>query len=104
MLAEGDILPPWPIDITTKQGQRMIKEISADCHRELWEAEATLKNKLHRVTDERAFDREHFIEELGDTLAYFMEICILSGISPYELYEEYKRKNAEVKQKYVDGY
>ena len=27
LLEEMDRLPPWPIDLTTKQGQRMIKEI-----------------------------------------------------------------------------
>jgi len=104
ILEERDVLPPWPIDLTTKQGQRMIKEIVSDCHNELWEATYTLKNKIHKVTDDREFDRSHYVEELGDTLAYFMEICILSGISPQEMYNEFCRKNRVVKERFESGY
>ena len=45
-----------------------------------------------------------FREELGDALAYFIEICIFAGISPVELYEEYCRKNAIVQKRVKDGY
>lgn len=99
LLEERDVLPPWPIDLTSKSGQRMIKEIAGDCHGELWEATYTLKNKLHTMKDVRDFDRAHYVEELGDVLAYFMEICILSGIGPREMFEEYVRKNEIVKEK-----
>jgi len=104
ILEERDVLPPWPIDLTTKQGQRMIKEIISDCHNELWEATYTLKNKLHKVQDDRTFDRAHYVEELGDALAYFMEVCILSGISSKDMYDEFCRKNKIVKEKFNSGY
>jgi len=104
LLEENDKLSPWPVDLTTKQGQRMVKEIAGECHGELWEATYTLKNKMHRLTDDRTFDRKHYVEELGDTLAYLMEICIMSGISPEEMYEEYCRKNEIVKEKTRNGY
>jgi len=97
-------LPPWPIELTTKQGQRMIKEIAHELHGELFEATYTLKNKMHRLTDDRNFDREHYREELGDVLAYFVEICIMSGIDASELYHEYCRKNAIVKERLRNGY
>ena len=103
ILEEKDVLPPWPVDLTTKQGQRMIKEIAGDCHGELWEATYTLKNKLHKFQDDRSFDREHYLEELGDTLAYFIELCILSGISHDELYREFCRKNKEVRENFING-
>lgn len=104
LLEERDILPPWPVDLTTKQGQRMIKEIAHDMHNELWEATYTLKNKLHKLSDDREFDREHYKEELGDTFAFFMEICILSGIGAEEMIEEYYRKNNIVKERFENGY
>lgn len=104
LLELNDKLPIWPINLTTKQGQRMIKEIMHEMHGELFEATYTLKNKMHRLTDDREFDRDHYIEELGDAFAYFMEVCIMSGITPYELYAEYCRKNKIVKERFENGY
>ncbi len=103
-LEAHDRLPPWPVDLTTKQGQRMLREIFHCLHEELWEASATMRNKVHRLTDDRSFDREHFIEELGDSLAYFMEVCIMSGVSPDEIYDEYRRKNLKVRERLEEGY
>lgn len=104
LLEEADKIPPWPIDLTTKQGQRMIKEIIHCLHGELFEATYLLKNKLHRLTDDKTFDRAAYLEELGDAFAYFMEVCIMSGIDEDELFEEYCRKNEIVKKRYFDGY
>ena len=104
ILEAHDKLPMWPIDLTTKQGQRMIKEVMHELHGELFEATYTLKNRMHRVTDDREFDREHYVEELGDAVAYFMEVCIMSGISSEELYKEYCRKNKIVKERFENGY
>lgn len=104
LLEEDDRLPPWPIDLTTKQGQRMIKEIAGELHGEIWEATYTLKNKMHRVTDDRSFDRDHYKEEIGDALAYLIEMCIMSGITSDELYEQYKKKNKIVRERFRNGY
>jgi len=104
LLETADKLPPWPVDLTTKQGQRMIKEIIGELQGELWEASYTLKNKMHRLTDDREFDKAHYKEELGDGLAYFIEVCIMSDISFEEIYEEYCRKNKEVKERFKNGY
>ena len=104
LLEDGGKLPAWPLDLTTKEGQRTIKEIMGELHGELFEATYLLKNKLHRLTDDRTFDRAEYVEELGDALAYFMEVCIMSGIDAKELYEEYCRKNAIVKERYYNGY
>jgi len=104
MLEERDLLPPWPVDLTTKNGQRMVKEITNELHGEIWEATHTLKNKGHRLTDDRSFDFDHYLEELGDAFAYFMETCIMSGITPEMLADEYARKNAIVKKRLKNGY
>lgn len=104
MLKEADKLPEWPIDISQKNGQRMIKEIIWNMVEEVAEASFILKNRQHRFTDHQDVDFAHFREELGDALAYFMEICIMSGISSDELFEEYCRKNALVKKRARDGY
>ena len=99
-----DKLPEWPIDITTKPAQRLLKEHIFNACEELFEASYTLKNKSHRQTDVRVIDREHFVEEIGDALAFILEVCILSGVTPEELYGEFCRKNAIVVKRIQEGY
>lgn len=103
-LVNGERLPSYPIDITTKYGQRQIKELTWAMVEEMAEASYILKNRSHRFTDHRDVDFAHFKEELGDALAYFIEICIFAGISPQELFEEYCVKNAVVKKRVQEGY
>lgn len=104
LLRDNDKLPEWPVDLTTKPGQRLIKETAFNLSDELHEAMATLKNKMHRLTDDRTLDFAHYKEELGDAFAFFLEICILSGIDADSLYEEYCRKNKTVKERLQKGY
>ena len=99
-----DKMPEWPLDLTTKPAQRLIKEVMFNAFEEVFEASYTLKNKSHRQTDVRVLDRAHYVEELGDALAFFLEVCILSGISPHELYGEFCRKNAIVVDRIQNGY
>lgn len=100
----NDKLPEWPVDLTTKPGQRLAKETIFNIIEELMEASFTLKNKMHRMTDDRALDLDHYKEELGDAYAYFIELCILSGIDHRELYHEHCRKNAIVLDRLKKGY
>lgn len=103
-LREADRFPEWPVDLTTKPGQRLAKEIVFNLTAELHEATAILKNKMHRMSDDRTLDIDHYIEELGDAYAFFIELCIVSGISSVELFNEYKRKNAIVHGRLKEGY
>jgi len=103
-LIESDKLPEYPVDITSKYGQRQIKELVFSMIEELTEGTYILKNRPHRFTDHQDVDFEHFREELGDAFAYFLEILIFAGISPSELFEEYCRKNAIVQKRIVEGY
>lgn len=104
LLLEHDRMPEYPIDLTTKPGQRFIRECAFNCIAELMEATVTLKNKMHRLTDDTEIDFPHYKEELGDAFAFFIEICILSGINATELYDEYARKNFIVRKRLEDGY
>jgi len=103
-LIENDKLPEYPVDITSKFGQRQVKELVFAMIEELTEGTYILKNRPHRFTDHQDVDFAHFREELGDALAYFIEICIFAGISPNELFEEYCRKNAVVQKRITEGY
>ena len=104
ILKSGDKLPEWPIDLTSKYGQRQIKELIWAMVEEMAEASFILKNRSHRFTDHTDVDFAHFKEELADALAYFIEISIFAGIDFQELYEEYCRKNQIVKQRVEKGY
>lgn len=104
LLRDDDKLPEWPIDITSKQGQRLIKEMIFNMIEELAEASFTLKNRAHRQTDARDVDVNHYKEELGDALAYFLEVCIFSGFAADDIFNEYLRKNKVVKERFEKGY
>lgn len=104
LLREHDKLPEFPVDLTTKPGQRLCKEAMFCMVEELMEASFTLKNKMHRITDARLLDIDHYREELGDALAFWMEICILSGFSPKQMFDEYCRKNDLVVERLRNGY
>ena len=103
-LKSNDRMPEWPVDLTSKPGQRLIKETIFNLCEELFEASYTLKNKMHRLTDARLVDMDHYREEIGDAFAYLMEVCILSGITPSDLFHEYLRKNKIVMERIQKGY
>jgi NTP pyrophosphatase (non-canonical NTP hydrolase) len=104
MLVEHDKLPEYPIDLTTKPGQRLAKECIFNLTEEIFEASFTLKNRQHKLSDDREVDFEHYKEEIGDAFAYLIELCHLSGISAQQLFDEYKRKNAVVRKRLESGY
>jgi len=105
MLVEHDKFPEYPLDLSTKPGQRFFKETAFNLLEELMEASFTLKNRMHKLSDDTEVDWAHFREELcADTLAYFIELCILAGITPTQLYDEYDTKNQIVKKRLADGY
>lgn len=103
-LRNHDRLPEWPVDMATKPAQRLLKETIFNAIEELCEASFTLKNRMHKLSDDRSVDIDHFKEEIGDALAYLMEVCILSGFSADELYKEYIRKNQVVHDRLKNGY
>lgn len=104
LLREHDRFPEYPVDMTTKPGQRFVGECSFNLIKELMEANVVLKNKMHRISDVEEFDRQHFVEEMGDTFAFFVELCLIADISEDELYGEYCRKNAIVRKRVEEGY
>jgi len=104
MLVEHDKFPEFPVDLSTKPGQRFVKECTFNCIAELMEATVVLKNKMHRLSDDTEVDIPHYREEIGDAYAFLMEICILSGMSAQDLYDEFARKNSIVRNRLAEGY
>ena len=105
LLVEKRNFPSFPVDIKSKEGQKFLKSITHDCMGELFEANQHLKNsKGHRATEITDIDREAYIEELVDSLHFFFEIVILSGISIDEMYEAYMNKGDVNVDRIVGGY
>ena len=95
----------FPVDLSSKDGQMLIKQIMHECADELHEARQHLKNsKQHRAKDVPKIDRDMFVEELADALHYFIEILILSGISQEEIFESYIKKGEKNKKRILTGY
>lgn len=104
LLREYDKFPEYPVDLTTKQGQRLAKEVIWNMVEEIAESSFTMKNRQHKLSDDTAFDRAHYLEEICDAWAYMMELLLLSGFSEDDLYQEYSRKNFVVRKRIEDGY
>jgi len=93
LLQEKRDFPTFPLDLRKKDHQKIVKDISHDCMHELFEAVHLLKNsKAHRVTEFPEFDRESFLEELADVSHYLIEIFILLGMSPKDVFYAYMKK------------
>jgi len=97
--------PDFPVDVSSKAGQKFLKGITHECMHELFEANLLLKNsKDHRVTNVSEFNREDYVEELVDALHYFFEIAISSGVSMDELYGAYMKKGRINIDRIKNGY
>lgn len=95
----------FPVDLTSKQGQRALREATHHCVDELVEAGFLLKNhKAHRKTEIKDFDRDAYLEELCDAFHLFLEICIEAGFSPEEVTAKYLEKGKVNEQRILSGY
>jgi hypothetical protein len=93
LLQEKRNWPEFPTDISSKKGQKFLKDITHHVMDELFEAGQHLKNsKSHRATEVPEVDREAYKEELVDALHLFLELVIVSGITIDELFQAYMVK------------
>jgi hypothetical protein len=105
LLQEKRGFPAFPTDITSKQGQKFLKDIRNHLFEELFEAGLHLKNaKSHRATELPEVDREAYKEELVDALHLYFELVIASGISLEELVKAYLDKGAVNVSRIEGGY
>jgi len=105
LLRQKRNFPAFPADLSTKDGQKLVKDMGHECMHELFEALHLLRDsKSHRQTIVGEFDRDSFLEELSDALHYFYEICILSGVSMDELFEMYMKKGEKNFTRICSGY
>lgn len=73
--------------------QWRIKDLSQRVVEELMESMNCLRNKPWKQSEVET-DKDHFYEELADTLHFFVELCITAGMDAEDLAMLYLQKNA----------
>ena len=103
--AKPGTYPDWPLDISTKQSQQVLRDTALKGIEEMFEALQHLKNwKPHRNTEMPEFDTDEFLEEVVDAFNYFLSVLVLVGISPEEFFEAYMHKDSVIRSRITSGY
>ena len=97
--------PPWPLDISSKASQQVLRDTALKGIEEMFEALQHLKNwKPHRDTEIQEFHRDDFIEEVVDAFNYFLSVLVLMGVDATEFFEAYTGKDKIIHQRIKRGY
>lgn len=95
----------WPINISEKSSQTILRETALKGVEEMFEALQHLKNwKTHRETDMPEIDREEFLEEIVDAFNYFFSLMILIGVDVDEFYNAFNAKDKIIRRRLQKGY
>jgi hypothetical protein len=95
----------WPINISDKSSQTILRETALKGVEEMFEALQHLKNwKTHRETDMPEIDREEFLEEIVDAFNYFFSLMILIGVDVDEFYNAFNAKDEIIRRRLQKGY
>lgn len=95
----------WPVDITTKESQKFLRQIALNGVEEMFEALGHLKNwKPHRTSDLPDVDQEEFLEEIVDAFNYFFNLMILCGVDHNKFFEAFMKKHGIIKNRLENGY
>ncbi len=95
----------WPVDISKKSSQVLLRETALKGVEEMFEALGHLKNwKPHRETDVPEINREEFLEEIVDAFNYFFSLIILMGVDVNEFYTAFNNKDEIIRKRLTKGY
>lgn len=81
-----------PVDLDSHEGQDQVRQRIFWTIVELCEASDCMKNKAWKKTMMET-DVPHLKEEMVDALHFFIEACILMGVSAEDLFELYMKKS-----------
>lgn len=95
----------WPVDISQKKSQQLVREVTLKGVEEIFEALGELKNwKNHRLSENTSFNRELFLEEMVDSFNYFTAALILLGVDSEEFFEAFLKKDVIIHKRLEEGY
>ena len=96
LLQEKRNFPQCPVDISSKSGQKILKDIMHHCMDELFESSQHLRNhKSHRITELPEVDHDAYVGELVDATKLLIELIIMSGITLEQFCDAYEKKSQE---------
>lgn len=90
-------------DLDDRQVVARIHELYGYTVRELSEAMQELKLKPWKQSADPA-DREAFVNEIGDTLHFFVELCITAGMTAEDLHRAYFRMHQKNNERIAGTY
>ena len=97
--------PQWPVDLSQKQSQITCRETALKGVEEMFEALQHLKNwKPHKLTEDKEFNKEEFLEEIVDAFNYFMALLIVVDVDEKKLFEAYLKKDQKIRKRLDEGY
>ena len=97
--------PNIPVDISSKKGQKLCRDLALKGVEEMFEALQHLKNwKPHRKTEMPEINREEFLEEIVDAFNYFMALLIVVDVDEEKLFEAYLKKDQKIRKRLDEGY
>ena len=100
-----DTYKDWPLDISEKSSQVLLRDTALKGVEEMFEALGHLKNwKPHRDTDMPEIDREEFLEEIVDAFNYFFSLIILMGVDVDEFYNAFNKKDEIIRNRIKNNY
>ena len=89
-----------PENMTEEEKIRFSKENILALHRELGEVLNEMPWKLHRANS-KEYDVDNIHEELIDCFKFFMNMCIIWGMTPETFLEVFMKKSEIVRQRYT---
>ena len=100
-----DSYPEWPVDLSTKKAQITCRETALKGVEEMFEALQHLKNwKPHKLTEDKEFNKEEFLEEIVDAFNYFMALLIVVDVDEEKLFKAYLKKDKKIRKRLDEGY
>jgi hypothetical protein len=102
----GDIIPQecmWG-SLDNREVQMRLHTVFGHLIRELGEAMAHLDGSKSWKDKPRPVNAEEFYEELADSLHFFVEMCIMSGLTSSDLFDRYFDAWRKNNGRQTDGY
>ena len=102
----GSYPVPVPLeDLSSKASQQICRDLALRGVEEMFEALQHLKNwKPHKLTEEKEFNKEEFLEEIVDAFNYFFALLVIVDCDEEKLFEAYKRKDEIIRRRLDNGY
>jgi len=98
--------PEIPLkDLSSKASQQICRDLALRGVEEMFEALQHLKNwKPHKITEDKNFNKEEFLEEIVDAFNYFLAMLIVVDCDEEQLFEAYKKKDKIIRERLKNGY